>query len=92
MLVFFNLILSKAFFSANSICCNFSPDFGFSRKDINNGCVTWSSPYSKARPWVQKKYLQCMQKAYPTEEIFIQNFDALDALTISDLNREYLSK
>ena len=72
---------------------NFNPpDFGFSRKDIINGCVTWSSPYSKARPWVQKKYIQCMQKAYPTEEIFIQNFDALDTVIIRDLNRKYLSE
>ena len=68
------------------------PDFGFNRYDIRNGCVAWSSPYSGAEPWLQGKYIQCMQKAYPTEEIFIQNFDALDSLIIRDLNRKYLSK
>ena len=68
------------------------PDFGSSRNEMLYGCVPWSSPYSVAIPWVQDKYIQCMQKAYPTEEIFIQNFDALDSLIIRDLNRKYISK
>ena len=68
------------------------PSFGFFRPDMLNGCIPWTSPYSGARPWVQEKYIQCMQKAYPTEEIFIQNFDALDSLIIRDLNRKYLSE
>ena len=68
------------------------PDFGFQRNVIHNGCVEWSSPYSEAEPWIHDKYTQCMQKAYPTEEIFIQNFDALDSLIIRDLNQKYLSK
>ncbi len=68
------------------------PSFGFYRPDMLNGCVPWSSPYSGVSPWVQDKYIQCMQKAYPTEEIFIQKFDALDTVILRDLNRKYLSK
>jgi hypothetical protein len=68
------------------------PSFGFYRPDMLNGCVPWSSPYSGVSTWVQDKYIQCMQKAYPTEEIFIQKFDALDTVILRDLNRKYLSK
>ena len=70
---------------------NFNPpSFGFS-SDPGNGCVNWASPYSGTTPWKQDKYTQCMEKAYPTEEIFIQNFDALDTVILRDLNRKYLS-
>ncbi len=68
------------------------PSFGFGNDPGPNGCVAWTLPKPGTYAWVQEKYTQCMQKAYPTEEIFIQNFDALNSLIIRDLNRKYLSK
>ena len=71
----------------------FNPsNFGFNNDPGPNGCVGWTLPKPGTSAWVQDKYIQCMQKAYPTEEIFIQNFDALDSLIIRDLNRKYLSE
>ena len=65
------------------------PDFGFQRNVGPNGCVPWTSPYSGGtRPWVQDKYIQCMQKAYPTEEIFIQKFDALNSILYKEEKNE----
>ncbi len=36
-------------------------------------CIHWTYPSSESKFWLHDKYFQCIQKAYPTREIYLEN-------------------
>ena len=36
-------------------------------------CIHWTYPSKLSKFWIHDKYLQCIQKAYPTREIYLEN-------------------
>ena len=36
-------------------------------------CIHWTYPGSSTIVWIHEEYFQCIQKAYPTREVYLKN-------------------